>query len=424
MPIESSSTDAAPGWIRPLFLFLFLAAATNAALHKQLTAGFDELAHVSYVAYLQKTGEFWPGLDQLRLLDPKSLRFTPIASYLNHPSPYYWLLARLGPSVEGQPGALLPLRLLNICLVGIGLAALQALGRSARLPRLVEYAFILPILTVPALSAITGSVNNDNLAFTGGALATLAAYRLYETPAAGWLIAALAGMIVASLAKLTGFLLVGGMIAGVLVLIARRDGLRKDWLLLTFGAGLIAAAPYLALWAQYGGPAPETPGHIALLQSTTPADIGWEKAPRLSFPSYVATFATTFIEQWTPSLGERTTLNDVMLAIPVLEILCACVGLLISARRVQDGRGTASDAIIVAGAASIAAALALHLIFSYRRHLAYAYIADAYPRYYFPLIAVAPLAGLSLLAALPDTRLRSAAAGGLIAAPLIVTFLG
>lgn len=424
MPIESSSTDAAPGWIRLLFLCLFLAAATNAALHKNIAAGFDEVAHVSYVAYLQETGEFWPRLDRLRLLDPKTLRFTPVASYLNHPSPYYWLLAQLGPSVEGQPGALLPLRLLNICVVGIGLAALLALGRSARLPRLVEYAFFLPILTVPALSAIAGSVNNDNLAFAGGALATLAAYRLYETAAAGWLIAALAGMIVASAAKLTGLVLVGGLIAGVLVLMARRDGLRKDWLFLTFGAGLIAAFPYLALWAQYGGPAPETPGHIALLQSTAPADIGWEKAPRLSFPSYVATFATTFIEQWTPSLGERTALNDAMLAIPVLEILGASVGLLISARRARNGEETASDAIVLAGGASIAAALALHLVFSYRRHLAYAYIADAYPRYYFPLIAVAPLAGLSLLAALPDTRLRSAAAGCLIAAPLVVAFLG
>jgi hypothetical protein len=46
------------------------------------------------------TGETWPAFAEMRMLDPSSFRFTGEANYLNHPSPYYWLLARLGPGLR------------------------------------------------------------------------------------------------------------------------------------------------------------------------------------------------------------------------------------------------------------------------------------------------------------------------------------
>src|SRR3954469_5925814 len=88
---------AGSGVVAAVILLLFLLAALFSAQRKDVTQGFDEVAHLSYVAQLQKSGEFWPRLESLRLLDPASFRFTDAPNYLNHPPFYYWLLARIGP---------------------------------------------------------------------------------------------------------------------------------------------------------------------------------------------------------------------------------------------------------------------------------------------------------------------------------------
>ena len=78
-------------------------AAAVSAQRKDVTQGFDEVAHLSHVAHLQNTGEMWPALETMRLLDPQNFRFTSEANYLNHPPPFYLLLAKLGPAVGIRP---------------------------------------------------------------------------------------------------------------------------------------------------------------------------------------------------------------------------------------------------------------------------------------------------------------------------------
>lgn len=109
------------------------------------------------------------------MLDPSSFRFTSEANYLNHPSPYYVLLAYLGPNLEGHPGALIVYRLFNVAFAAIGLAALMAIGLVARLSRFTLYAYVVPLVCIPVLVPLAGSINNDNAAFAGGGIATLAA---------------------------------------------------------------------------------------------------------------------------------------------------------------------------------------------------------------------------------------------------------
>jgi hypothetical protein len=83
----------------------------------------------------------------------------------------------------------------------------------------------------------------------------------------------------------------------------------------------------------------------------------------------------------------------------------------------------AIDVIVVAGFLALAATLALHIAFSYGRHLTSGSMLDAYPRYYLPLAAVIPLAGLSLLSALPAPRQRLLLAL-LIAGPVLFRLFG
>ncbi|HMN72353.1 MAG TPA: hypothetical protein PKA55_10855 [Rhodoblastus sp.] len=397
-------------------MLLFLAMAFRAAITRDIATGFDEVAHFSYVAQIQETGRFWPRLDELRLLNSRTFHFTQTPNYLNHPPIYYWLMAHIAPRFAENPaGVLLWLRFCNALLAASGVAALLALGSTLRLSRYEAYAFGVPIVFIPALAAIAGSVNNDNLAFAGGSLATLSACRLLVTRQTRWLAAALAGLVAASFAKLTGLVLVGAMLAVVLALLAWRREFRVSWLILAAVGGLIAATPYIVFYVQFGSPAPTTPGMIDLLKSTS-AD--WRSAPRLSFPDYVGAFAVEFIRQWMPTTASRSALNDAALAIPVATVALAFAGLARSALRLARGDDDPADDLLVAGFVAIAFTLATHILFSYRNHLAYAYIPDAYPRYYFPLAAIVPLGGLSALWGLEGRGARAILIACLIFGPM------
>ena len=406
-----------------ILLALFVLSAAFAAQRKDVTRGFDELAQASYVAQLQRSGEIWPALGALRMLDPASFRFTAAPNYLNHPPLYYWLLAWLGPRIEGNPSALLAHRLLNVLIAAIGLAALFAIGPAAGLRPPELYALWLPLVCIPVLPQLAGAINNDNAAFAGGAVAAFAAFRLFDTGAMRWLLLALAGMVAASFAKLTGLLLVGGLVGGLVILLAWRGRLPRVWLVSIAVAGLLAAAPYAIFIAQYGSPAPETPAQFALLASGA-REAGWANTPPRSLPAFAAAFFAAFLAEWMPVLAQRNALQNALLVLPLIAVLIGIVGIYCSARRVMSRSGNALDAVVVAGALAIAATLAAHLGFSWHRHLATGWMMDAYPRYYLPLIAVVPLAGLSLAAAIGDARKRNLLIGFLILAPILFRLLG
>jgi hypothetical protein len=196
-----------------LFVVLFAISAGISAYRKDITRGFDELVHISYVASLQQNETLWPRLETLRMMDPQTLRFTAEPNYLNHPSPYYLLFAWIGPNIEEHPGAPFPHRLLNVAIVVLGLAAAITAAFRLGIGALEIYAFVISLVAIPFLASLAGAVNNDNLAFAGGALAMFSAVGFLNKREDKWLYAALIGVVIASAAKLTGLLLAGGFIA-------------------------------------------------------------------------------------------------------------------------------------------------------------------------------------------------------------------
>ncbi len=404
-------------------LLLFTIAAGISAMRKDVTQGFDEVAHVSYVAHLQHSGETWPAFGTMRMLDPSTFRFTGEMNYLNHPSPYYLLLARLGPSLEGHPQAVVVHRLFNVVLAAIGLAALMAIGLVAGLPRIAFYAYIVPIGCIPVLVPVAGAVSNDNAAFAGGAIATLAAFQLLITGRRGWLLAALGGVIVASWAKFTGLLLSGGMLAGVLLWLLWHGRLPSRSIVLIVIAALLASAPYVVLVAQYGSPTPMTPGELAMIKRDAHT-AGWDSAARLPPASYAAHFVWEFVQEWMPTLKPRTALNYAALAIPVTAALCAFAGILAAVRRIIYKQAGPLDIVVCAGAFAFAVTFLLHGIFAYRLHAEFGWLTSAYPRYYLPLAALFPLAGLSLLGAIKQPPARGALLAFLIIGPPVFSLLG
>jgi hypothetical protein len=421
---QEGAASANTNWrVYAIVLLLFIVAATLSAMRKDVTRGFDEVAHASYVAYLQHSGETWPAFADMRMLDPPTFRFTGEANYLDHPPPYYLLLARIGPNLEGHPQTILVHRLFNVAFAAIGLAALMAIGLVARLPRLTLYAYIVPLACIPVLAPLAGAINNDNAAFAGGGIATLAAFQLLMTGSRAWLLAALGGVIVASWAKFTGLLLAGGLVAGVLLWLLWRGRLQSQWIMLIAIAALLASTPYIALFAQYGSPTPRTAGEIAMIKTGALA-AGWDSAERMGPADFAAHFVSEFVLEWMPTLKPRNALNYAALAIPITAALCAFAGILLAVRRIAYGKEGPLDIVIAAGALAFGGTFVLHGIFSYQFHTEFGWLTSAYPRYYLPLAALIPLAGLAMLGAIKQPSARAILLVFLIAGPLVFRLLG
>jgi hypothetical protein len=272
------------------------------------------------------------------------------------------------------------------------------------------------------LALLAGAVSNDNAAFAGGAIATLGAFHLLVGGSRGWLLAALGGMIVASWAKFTALLLAGGLVAGVLLWLLCRGRLPSRWIVPIAIAALLACAPYVALSVQYGSPTPMTPGEVAMIK-TEAAKFGWDRAEHLGPLAYAAHFVAEFILEWMPTWKPRNALNYAALLIPVTAALCGFAGILVAVRRIASGKEAALDVVIVAGALAFAATFVIHGMFSYRLHTQFGWLTSAYPRYYLPLAALLPLAGLALLSAIKQRSARAILLAFLIAGPVVFRLL-
>ncbi|MGZ8335805.1 MAG: hypothetical protein ACXWU1_03995 [Allosphingosinicella sp.] len=403
-------------------ILIFVLWSTTSALRRDVTQGFDEVAHASYVAELQSHRD--PvRLEQLRMLDPADFRFTSNSNYLNHAPPYYRLMASLGPELEGRPDALLVHRLINIVLVAVGLLLVLVAGTAHSTTKGEAAVFAVSLVCIPVLAHLAGSINNDNFAFLAGGLMLFGAQRFVATrrPLDFALIGG--GVIIAGCAKLTALLLCGGFFVVFLGLAWRRGMVRpQHWV--GAAAMLVAASlPSIYLWLIYGSPAPDTAAQYAMIAEASQA-VGWAQQARLSFPAYLWEFFRSFLLEWMPMATPQSVLKAYMPIIPATAVAIAAAGIVFAGRRVAARTGADSNIIIVAGGAAIIATLAVHIAFSYQRHLATGWMMDAYPRYYLPLIAIVPLAALTFLREVRSETARRGAAAFLLVSPLAFGLLG
>ena len=109
--------------------------------------------------------------------------------------------------------------------------------------------------------------------------------------------------------------------------------------------------------------------------------------------------------------------------IPVTAALCAYAGILVAVRRIASRKAAPLDVVVGAGALAFAGTFVIHLIFSYRLHVEYGWLSSAYPRYYLPLAALLPLAGLALLSETRQPAARAILLALLIAGPVVFRLL-
>jgi hypothetical protein len=141
-------------------------------------------------------------------------------------------------------------------------------------------------------------------------------------------------------------------------------------------AALLAVAPYVALFVQYGSPTPRTPGQIAMIKSGALA-VGWDSAERMTPASYAAHFVSEFVMEWMPTLKPRHALNYAALTIPITD----------GAVRVRRLFGGGSADRLRKSRPSRYCGRGGHAgfcrIFSYELHTEFGWQTTAYPRYYF-----------------------------------------
>jgi hypothetical protein len=404
-------------------LALFALACAVSAGHRSITTGFDETQHISYIAQIKATGNPWPAFDSLRLINPQTFKFTTNPNFLDHPPVYYAILAAIGPQLEGHPRALFDYRLLNVAVAAIALAALLMIALDAQFSRPEFWVLAVQLALIPVLVQIAAAVTNDNMAFLGGSLATLGAWRTVATGSRRWLTCALGGVIVAAWAKLTGLVLTAPMLSAIVAYMIWRKHAPLTWLAAATVAFLVAAAPYFIYLLQYGNPVPPTQALLGFVADGV-HNFGWANLPRKSFAGYLMYFSGEFIANWMPTLANRSTFQYSMLAIPLATLLCAAVGMAMSVRRIWRREETKLDVIVIAGALGLATNLPFHVGYNYSYYLASGWLGGAYPRYYLPLAAIIPLAGLSLAAAIGEPRWRAAVLTFLIAGPVVFRIFG
>jgi hypothetical protein len=386
-PIDGRSS------VRSLYRVLVLGHFALSSLFAVLApfpAGFDELAHVSYVVHVRERQELVASFDEMLLAEPdKPSAWSAQRNYLNRPSFYYVALGMI-PGPAGAPPHLLLLRLVNACLSSGALALALRIGLQAAWPASAQALFGVILATVPTLAILGGLVTNDNLAWLGGALCCLGAHGLLRDGLSGGRLSmAIGGFALASLAKLTAALLCGGLMAGALAALWLREKrcvFLDRRVLITLALASLAMLPYLAFWTQYGSPAPYTGGQAEVLQSRL-AEIPEWQAQRYEFARYAAHFLLSLLMFW-PPLVPRADLQILLLAAPSICVLSAALGAWIA---LCGGRGAERDPtalFVLCGALALGVVMAIHLGFAFERHLETGWLKGIYPRYYFPLLPV------------------------------------
>ncbi len=241
-----------------------------------------------------------------------------------------------GRRLEGHPQALLAHRLIDVA--HRRRRALPRCSASAS-PRDFRARNSMPTrcrsACIPVLVPIAGAVNNDNLAFLGGAVATLGVWQLVATGRDGWLARGAPRCGRGRLGEADrAFADRRRWSSAVIAYLLWRRRLRWSWAASPPRSHSRSPRRHISIFIlQYGSPTPQTPAQIALLARR-------RARRRLGRPAaQIVSRAISFISS-SPSSptgcrrsARAASFNYAMLAVPVAALGCAFAGIALSLRR-------------------------------------------------------------------------------------------
>lgn len=167
--------------------------------YAQYIGGFpDEIQHISYIAYLEKTSKIIPEFKDMKVLEyngkietnlsnenkTDEYQFGDAFNYLGHP-PLYYQIMRLSNAVKVSGDNVFvnvfKLRMFNMFISTFGMLITLYIGYS-RIGRNIIFnlLYIAIVLSVPMLAYDSAGINNDTLAFVGVSVFILGLLRFSE----------------------------------------------------------------------------------------------------------------------------------------------------------------------------------------------------------------------------------------------------
>jgi len=388
-----------------LALLFHLSGASWTATEVPFPSRIDELHHVSYIVAMAEAPALFPDFERMRVLDGRGERFTSKGNHLNHPSPYYHLMALIGTVADSGPPRIRLLRMASLVLSGAGVL-LMLLGGMALLPNLATFAAFAGILVMfPKLAVVGGLINNDNLGVLAAGLCFASLARLYqgETSRTGVLLGL--GIALAGWTKLTVLVMVGlaVLIGEVLRLGAVADRARWPVLGIAAAVGSVGVVPTVQNLIGYGAPLYIfiRPGHNFIPVADR---------PDLDILTHGVLFFHHMALKW-PALEPAQWLQSLGFAAVVLGVLA--VGATWAVSRLGRGNaipdpadGGAASLMAVAYGLSATATVFIHMAFGWEMFRKMGDLTAAQPRYYYVVWPGVALAGAVALRLLPAGRWR------------------
>ncbi len=260
-----------------IYVIAFLFFVFKMFFYSQFVTGFpDEIQHISYIAYLEKTNAIIPNFKNMTVLQPindtsfnigsmtsaaTKFTFSSSFNYLCHP-PLYYDIMRLSGGVTIANNIvsvnIFRLRLFNIILSSIAMLIVLYIGYTRiRKNPLLHLLYSAIAISVPMLAFDSAGVNNDTLAFIGVSIFILGLLRLAEkNRTLKTFIVISIGVFLAFLAKLTaGLIVLLAMIIFLIITIIKERNLKfllsKNFLVTT-PVYLVIAAYYIIVRLQTG----------------------------------------------------------------------------------------------------------------------------------------------------------------------------
>jgi len=388
-----------------LALLFHVCGALWTAVSTPFPSKIDELQHFSYMREMAQAPALFPRFERFRIVDNTLDSFTPEANYLNHPSPYYHLMAWIDDAGLAASTRVRLLRVANLTISSIGLTLILWSAVSL-LPSLTTFATFAAIFVMfPKLAIVGGLINNDNLGILATGLCFAGLVRVYQGAGYGAGVLLGVGIALAGWTKLPVLMVVGfALIAAELLRISGvRTSRRSPVLGIAAAIGATGVIPTLQNYLAYGWPLYIYAGHD---HNFVPV----ADRPALNFIEHGVLFLRQMVLKW-PALEPAHWLQIAGLMGVAIAILATATaqfrrrGAPANAHAGPSNWNTANQ-IATAYGLSLVVTMVAHIVFGWRVFQELGDLTSAQPRYYY---AVWP--GLALGAALavhllPHLRLR------------------
>jgi hypothetical protein len=318
----------------------------------------DEIQHISYIAYLEKTHTIIPDFKDMTTLEQKNsgntstelsnkniaskYTFSDSLNYLGHPPLYYELMS-LSRAVKVKDNNvtvnIFKLRCFTISLSAISMLLVLYIGysRIGKNP-LLHCVYVTIAVSVPMLAYDCAGVNNDTLALLGLSVYILGLLRFSEKKLNffTYFIISL-GVFISFMAKFTAGLVVFISLFLYVVLIIIKE--KNAWFLIskkffaTLPMYLATGAYYLVVYLQTGSilPTYELIDPQGFYKSVFYVAIA--RRTHMNFIQYTVYFAKNFLMTWTGIASQVTLLKTSLHSIALLALLFLPIILVFQIRR-------------------------------------------------------------------------------------------